>query len=43
MDVFDLSMTGHQKIMTCPDTMLAATYYQLNIALTVNYVLWSKY
>ena len=33
MHVFDLSITYHQKIMTCPDTMLAATYYVLNIAL----------
>ena len=41
MHVFDLSITYHQKIMTCPDTMLAATYYPLNVALTINYVLWS--
>ena len=27
--------------MTCPDTMLAVTYYLLYIALTINYVLWS--
>ena len=30
MHVFDLSITYHQKIMTCPDTMLAVTYYLLN-------------
>ena len=41
MHVFDLSMTYHQKTMTYPDTMLAATHYLLNIALTINYVLWS--
>ena len=41
MHLFDLSITYHQKVVTCPDTMLAATYYVLDIALTINYVLWS--
>ena len=41
MHLFDLSITYHQKIVTCPDTMLAETYYLLDIALTINYVLWS--
>ena len=41
MHVFNLSITYHQKIIACLDTMLAATYYLLNIALTINYVLWS--
>ena len=39
MHVFDLSITYHEKIMTCPDIMLAAIYFLLNITLTIKYAL----